>query len=119
MFQPNQLIVKEFGWIIPLFNISYNQFNYIITGISVKNSGKYGGSIGPDISGQKNTFNYCYRSIETLSNNKLLQLKCNDCINDPLYASYNVNFYNNGKLANQGYVSTGPFSDRTPAGNNR
>ncbi|MBI4647197.1 MAG: hypothetical protein HY738_11580, partial [Bacteroidia bacterium] len=99
------------------FNIKDNEFWYFKKGISVYNSGKGGGFIGPASTGNK--FKRCNESIFTSGTNLWLKIRCNEFTNDdPSYYSGNT-WSNWGALANQGSfppLST-VYPDRWPAGN--
>ncbi|MBI5219505.1 MAG: PKD domain-containing protein, partial [Bacteroidia bacterium] len=59
------------------FSILDNDFYYFKNGIRIMKSGSTGGFITNSITHYGNVFNYCRKSIETVSDNSALKIKCN------------------------------------------
>ncbi|OFY38584.1 MAG: hypothetical protein A2275_01330 [Bacteroidetes bacterium RIFOXYA12_FULL_35_11] len=97
------------------FNIFDNNFENFKIGVRVMKSGSTGGIIKNSISNEGNIFKYCRKSIETISDNSALKIKCNTHTNSTNSNTYFRNWTNAGTLAWQGEA---PGNDVTkPAGN--
>ncbi|MBI5219507.1 MAG: T9SS type A sorting domain-containing protein, partial [Bacteroidia bacterium] len=95
------------------FSILDNDFNSFNYGIRIMKSGSNGGFIKNSIRDKGNIFFSCKKSIETVSDNSALKIKCNTHTNNP--TAYFRNWTNVGTLAPQG---ESPDNDVTkPAGN--
>ncbi|MFH1320316.1 MAG: SBBP repeat-containing protein, partial [Bacteroidota bacterium] len=98
------------------FFITDNNFDYIVDGISVNNSGMNGGIITDLIdSDLGNEFTRCNRSMVAWQNNPELQITCNTFNPEP--GDYYLNWQSWGNLRNQGYPDKGTLDDTRPAGN--
>jgi hypothetical protein len=97
------------------FVIEENDFNRLKTGVFVGNSGTNSSDVRAGDSNvhddwRGNNFYQCKTNIYTRGLNARLRLRCNNCENsNPSPTMHDVNFLNQGVLANQG-----TFSSTTP-----